>query len=97
MKSNYIDRTLIRLKRVYSKDEVVSALSKKLKEVQFELGVVTSERDEYLDELNSLRVIKNNYENVLRGNKNMKTKNLNLRLENEHLIKENTDLRNKIF
>ena len=97
MKSNYIDRTLIRLKRVYSKDEVVSALSKKLKEVQFELGVVTSERDEYLDELNSLRVIKNNYENVLRGNKNMKTKNLNLRLENEHLIKENTDVRNKIF
>lgn len=35
---SYFDRVLIKLKRAYSKDETVSALSKKLSEVEIELG-----------------------------------------------------------
>ena len=35
---SYFDRVLITLKRAYSKDETVSALSKKLSEVEIELG-----------------------------------------------------------
>ena len=35
---SYFDNVLIKLKRAYSKDETVSALSKKLTEVEIELG-----------------------------------------------------------
>jgi hypothetical protein len=42
-KNDYCDRTLIRLKRQYSKDEVVAALSKKLSERDFEIGQLKSE------------------------------------------------------
>lgn len=35
---SYFDRVLITLKRAYSKDETVNALSKKLSEVEIELG-----------------------------------------------------------
>ena len=41
------DRVLIRLRREYSKDEVVSALSKKLSKVEIELGQSKS----YIEEL----------------------------------------------
>lgn len=46
--SNYVDNALIKLKRIYSKDETVNALSKKLKLILLELGKVKSERDEAL-------------------------------------------------
>ncbi len=46
--SNYVDNALIKLKRIYSKDETVNALSKKLKSTLLELGKVKSERDEAL-------------------------------------------------
>lgn len=38
MKSNYFDGVLIKLKRQYSKDDTVMALSKKLSDVEIELG-----------------------------------------------------------
>lgn len=43
---DYLDRVLIKLKRRYSQNEVIAALNKKLSEVEIELGVVKSERDE---------------------------------------------------
>ena len=46
--NDYVDNTLIKLKRIYSKDETVNALSKKLKLILLELGKVKSERDEAL-------------------------------------------------
>jgi len=42
----YLDGVLIKLKRKYSKDEVVSALSKKLSESDFKNGELVSELDE---------------------------------------------------
>lgn len=45
-KSKYIDRILVRLKRQYSKDEYVAALLKKYSELEIENGVLRSERDE---------------------------------------------------
>ena len=44
--NQYIDNTLLRLRRVYSKEETVSALNKKLSEVEFNNGVLKSEVDE---------------------------------------------------
>lgn len=46
-KHDGFDRVLIRLRREYSKDEVVSALSKKLSKVEIELGQSKS----YIEEL----------------------------------------------
>lgn len=45
---DYLDNVLIKLKRHYSKDEVVAALSKKLSEAEVKNGVL-------LDEIHSLK------------------------------------------
>jgi cell shape-determining protein MreC len=45
--SKYIDNVLIKLRREYSKDELVSALSKKLSEAEIENGKLKS----YIQEL----------------------------------------------
>lgn len=49
MKSKYIDNVLIKLRREYSKDELVSALSKRLSEAEIENGKLKS----YISELES--------------------------------------------
>jgi predicted nuclease with TOPRIM domain len=46
-KSDYFDDALIKLRRVYGKDEAVAALSKKLSETEIELGKAVS----YIQEL----------------------------------------------
>jgi hypothetical protein len=46
-KNNHLDWVLIKLKRRYTKDETVSALAKKLSEVEIELGKAIS----YIQEL----------------------------------------------
>jgi hypothetical protein len=42
---DFYDRTLIRLKRQYSKDEVVAALIKKLSETEITVGILKDEID----------------------------------------------------
>jgi chromosome segregation ATPase len=44
---SYEDETLIRLRRQYSKDETVAAISKKLSEAGVKNGVLRSEIDEF--------------------------------------------------
>ena len=44
--SKYIDDTLIKLRRHYSKDETVKALNKRMAELEFNNGVLKSELDE---------------------------------------------------
>lgn len=51
MKTDFIDRTLIYLKRQYDKDEVVSALYKKLSENEIEIGKLNSEIEHLKSEL----------------------------------------------
>ena len=46
-KTNFLDDTILRLRREYSKDEVVSALSKQISEKDIEIGKLKS----YVDEL----------------------------------------------
>jgi hypothetical protein len=53
--SSYFDRVLIKLKRTYSKDETVAALSKKLTQVEIELGKSIA----YIHELEHQRSLNN--------------------------------------
>ena len=50
---DFYDRTLIRLKRQYSKDEVVAALIKKLSETEINVGILKDEIDYLKSELQS--------------------------------------------
>lgn len=50
---DFYDRTLISLKRQYSKDEVVAALIKKLTEAEIEVGKLKAEIDYLQNELQS--------------------------------------------
>ena len=47
-KKDYIDRTIIKLRRKYSKDELVSALNNQLRQKDMEIGKLNSEID-YLE------------------------------------------------
>ena len=53
--SDYIDNVLIKLRRRYRKDEVVKALDNKLKECDFNKGVLQSENDELKHNLEQLQ------------------------------------------
>lgn len=92
---DYIDNVLIKLRRTYSKDETVAALDKKLRETEYELGVVRSERDEAVSELDRLRKMEKHYKNVIENCKTIRDKNRELKAENRFLIAENEDLRSK--
>jgi len=50
-KHDFYDRTLIRLKRQYEKDEVVAVLIKKLSEAETEIGKLSAEIDYLQNEL----------------------------------------------
>lgn len=52
-KEDYIERTLIKLKRQYSKDELVAALLKQMSEKDIELGKLSAEVDYLQNELQS--------------------------------------------
>lgn len=55
----YYDNVLLKLKRVYSKDETVSALSKKLSEVEIELGKSIAYIHELEDTIKEYKLSKN--------------------------------------
>lgn len=99
---NYEDRVILKLKRQYSKDETVQALTKKLKEVETELGVVTSERDEAISEVASFKKLTNDQKSVFCQElyvrnlkeevKSLRSVIRSLKIENERLmVKLNQD------
>lgn len=53
--SNYEDRTLLRLRRQYSKDETVAALSKKLSQKEIEIGVLKDTIESYKEEVQKIQ------------------------------------------
>lgn len=68
--SSFIDNTIIRLQRQYSKDELVQAMKKKLSDLGVKVGVLESELEEY-------RYYKENYkktESLEKENKELKEK-----------------------
>ncbi len=96
-KQNYIDRTILRLRRQYDKDELVSALNKQIKEKDMEIGMLKSEIDELKHELNvdhneaykiaQIEIKKNNIFNAQKEqNKKLKAEVKRLRKTNKELI-----------
>lgn len=89
-KMDYLDRVLIKLKRRYSENEVIAALNKKLSELEIELGMIKSERDEarYLLKKQNRKFKCDHCRATDRRNKK-------LREENDRLRKANTELISK--
>lgn len=73
----YTDDTLIRLRRIYSKDETIAYLSKKLSESEIKNGKLQSQLDEETYKVNNPKA------------KRLK----HLENENKILIKKNSDLK----
>ena len=55
---DYFDNVLIKLRRQYSKDEVVAALSKKISKVEIENGTLKSEIEHLEFELKKYKKVK---------------------------------------
>lgn len=64
MSKDYFDNVLIKLKRKYSENEVISALTKKLSEKDFKIGELTSERDELKHNLRLITKKYNHAQNI---------------------------------
>lgn len=98
---DYIDKVLIKLQRRYSKDETVAALTKKLKEVEFENGKLIAEIDRLSYKLkennNNNEIIKvakiearkeELYLLKLKENKRLRKENINLKMYRGELLNE---------
>ena len=103
-KHNYTNRLLIKLKRQYSHNEVIDALSNRLKIIERELGKTISERDELKHYLKDFKKkekqiihIKKSYKESIECNKKFRQENKLLINENKFLIKEIQDLKSKIY
>jgi hypothetical protein len=105
-KETFEDRTLIRLRREYSKDEAVAALSKKLTEKDVEIGVLSAEVDHLTSELNTLidqkeinkqarkEVRKDEmYKQLLVANRKLREQRKELRRVRNELLVENSMLK----
>ena len=102
---NYIDNVVLKLKRTYSKDELVSHLTKKLSEAEIEIGILKSEKEEA--EFNLKKALKLEpavkarvgqmtlYVNLRSELKSLRDKIRTLKLENskmfEKIVKNNLD------
>ncbi len=73
---DFFDKTLIRLRREYGKDELVAALNKKLSEAEIEIGQLKAEIDFLQNEL------------VLTKEERKITKRARVEIKKEELYKE---------
>lgn len=109
-KQDYIDRTLIKLRRQYSKDEVVSALNKQLTEKDILIGQLKYEIDEmkHLLSLNDdqkeinkkarIEARKDSlYQEQLNKNKIMGDRLCNLRKDYDKILSENIKLKTQLI
>ena len=58
--SKYIDNVILKLKRRYSKDELVSSMTKKQSQLELENGILTSEKDELQYKINKILKLDDN-------------------------------------
>jgi hypothetical protein len=93
--SKYIDNVVLKLKRKYSKDELVAWMIKEHKELQIELEKVKSEKDELHDQFNRILKLDDDTKNRLsqiRYIRNFKNELTVLRVKCNRLKLENTKL-----
>ena len=106
---DFIDKTLIRLKREYGKDELVASLLKQISEKDIEIGKLNSEIDYLQNELQSDKDKKEfnknvaidtrkeeMYQKILTINKKRQKDNKRLRIDIKDLINKNYILQQKL-
>lgn len=96
--SDYIDNVVLKLKRKYSKDELVASLNKKLSDAETEVGILKSERDEAIYNLNKVLKLDNEvksrvgqlkiYQNMKSEVKTLREKCRKLELEKDKLFQK---------
>lgn len=103
-KKHYFDRVLDKLKQSFSESEVVTLLTKKLSETEIELGIISSERDEYQDnflalekEIKRYRNIEKLHQETIAQSKIIANENRALKIELQEKKAEIADLLNKLY
>ena len=93
--SDYIDNVVLKLKRKYSKDELVARMLKEQSQIKTELGIVKSERDELQYNLDRILKLDNDTKSrfcQIQYIRNMKNEIKALREKCRKLKNENTRL-----
>ena len=89
-KDSYEDRVLLKLRRQYSKDEVIGALNKKIELLEVEKGKLFSEI-EYLE--HTIKELKSSFEKEI----SEMVRNSHLYLQQKKMIKQRGDLIRKLL
>ena len=98
-KNNYIDNVMIKLKRKYHKDELVQAMIKNQSQLELEIGMLKSEKDELIHELNKIKKMDSETKRDFHQTqyvKNTKKETKDLRELCKKLKKENQELLGKL-
>lgn len=99
-KPDYIERTILQLRREYGKDELVAALIKQVSEREIEIGKLKAEIDEANDKVEKIRsrLISERKKKIdVSAEKEIKKDELYVKLEKKYLakIEENNALRKR--
>lgn len=99
-KPDYIERTILQLRREYGKDELVAALIKQISEREIEIGKLKAEIDEANDKVEKIRsrLISERKKKIdVSAEKEIKKDELYVKLEKKYLakIEENNALRKR--
>lgn len=97
---DYIERTILQLRREYGKDELVAALIKQVSEREIEIGKLKAEIDEANDKVEKIRarLISERKKKIdVSAEKEIKKDELYIKLEKKYLskIEENNALRKR--
>jgi Asp-tRNA(Asn)/Glu-tRNA(Gln) amidotransferase B subunit len=97
---DYIERTILQLRREYGKDELVAALIKQVSEREIEIGKLKAEIDEANDKVEKIRarLISERKKKIdIAAEKEIKKDELYVKLEKKYLakIEENNALRKR--
>jgi uncharacterized protein YqfA (UPF0365 family) len=97
---DYIERTILQLRREYGKDELVAALIKQISEREIEIGKLKAELDEANDKVDKIkaRIIMERKKKIdIAAEKEIKKDELYVKLEKKYLakIEENNALRKR--
>ena len=97
-KKDYIDNVVLKLKRNYSKDELVAHLTKELSEAQQEIGILKGEKDELNFKFQKLlkldQTIKSRigqflwYQQLKKQKKELEEKLRKLKLDNSKMLEQ---------
>ena len=104
--NDFINRTVLKLKRKYGKDELVAYLAKQLSEKDVEIGKLTSEVQHLTSEIEKVKIDNENNKEINKAAKiearktelfeTLRNENKAVRLRNKQLTQTNNELVHKL-